>query len=171
MITSPATGATFTAPASITIQATVSAGASVNQVDFFANDVYLASATGSPYSVVRNGLAAWTYSLTARAVDRAGLAAVSSAVTVVVGSAAPPLPPPPASWSNQDVGAVGRPGSTGVAGTTWAMTASGSDIWSTADAFQFAYQTLAGDGSITARVASLSNINEWTKAGVMMREI
>jgi len=29
---------------------------------------------------------------------------------------------------------------------------------------------LAGDGSITARVASIQNVNAWTKAGVMIRE-
>jgi regulation of enolase protein 1 (concanavalin A-like superfamily) len=48
--------------------------------------------------------------------------------------------------------------------------ASGVDIWGTADAFHFVYQPLAGDGSIVARVASVTPANAWSKAGVMVRE-
>jgi hypothetical protein len=51
------------------------------------------------------------------------------------------------------------------------MGASGADIWDTADQFRYAYKTLNGDGSIIARVDSISNItNNWTKAGVMIRQ-
>lgn len=32
------------------------------------------------------------------------------------------------------------------------------------------WQTLSGDGEITARVASVENANAWAKAGVMIRE-
>jgi regulation of enolase protein 1 (concanavalin A-like superfamily) len=42
-------------------------------------------------------------------------------------------------------------------------------VWGTADALQFAYQPLSGDGSIVARVATVQNTNAWTKAGVMIR--
>jgi regulation of enolase protein 1 (concanavalin A-like superfamily) len=47
---------------------------------------------------------------------------------------------------------------------------SGADIWDVSDAFQFDYQTLAGDGTITAHVLSESPTNDWAKAGVMIRE-
>jgi hypothetical protein len=50
------------------------------------------------------------------------------------------------------------------------MAGMGADIWGSADAFHLAYQTLTGDGSITARVATLEAVDAWTKAGVMMRE-
>jgi regulation of enolase protein 1 (concanavalin A-like superfamily) len=43
-------------------------------------------------------------------------------------------------------------------------------VWGAADAFQFAYTTLQGDGEIVARIASLQNLDVWTKAGVMMRD-
>lgn len=36
--------------------------------------------------------------------------------------------------------------------------------------FQFVYQPLSGDGSITARVVSETKANSWVKAGVMFRE-
>jgi hypothetical protein len=72
----------------------------------------------------------------------------------------------------------GYPASTGsfVEGPTgtFTMTASGSDIWAVngveADEFHFAYKTLSGAGSITAKVVSVSNTNAWAKAGVMIRE-
>ncbi|MBN2315915.1 MAG: LamG domain-containing protein, partial [Sedimentisphaerales bacterium] len=53
---------------------------------------------------------------------------------------------------------------------TYTMTASGTDIWGTADEFHYAYKTLSGAGSITARVVSVQNTNDWAKAGVMIRE-
>jgi hypothetical protein len=57
------------------------------------------------------------------------------------------------------------------------MTGSGTDIWDVGpgvgeygDEFHFAYKTLTGAGSITARVMSVQNTNDWAKAGVMIRE-
>jgi regulation of enolase protein 1 (concanavalin A-like superfamily) len=50
------------------------------------------------------------------------------------------------------------------------VTASGADIWGTADAFHFVYQPLTGDGSIEARVGSIQKVDNWSKAGVMIRE-
>jgi regulation of enolase protein 1 (concanavalin A-like superfamily) len=46
---------------------------------------------------------------------------------------------------------------------------SGPDIWGSADELHFSYRTLTGDGSITARVASLTHSNSWAKAAVMIR--
>ena len=48
--------------------------------------------------------------------------------------------------------------------------ARGSDIWNSNDAFYYVYKTLEGDGSITAKVNSVQNIDVWTKAGLMIRE-
>jgi hypothetical protein len=68
----------------------------------------------------------------------------------------------------------GYPASTGsfVEGPvgTYTMTGSGTDIWSEADEFHFAYKSLTGVGSIVARVQSVDNTNNWAKAGVMIRE-
>ena len=53
---------------------------------------------------------------------------------------------------------------------TYTMTASGADIWTDADEFHYAYRTLTGAGSIIARVESVELANNWSKAGVMIRE-
>ncbi len=50
------------------------------------------------------------------------------------------------------------------------MSASGVDIWGTLDEFRYAYKTLNGDGSMIAQVQSLETVNDWSKAGVMIRD-
>jgi hypothetical protein len=53
---------------------------------------------------------------------------------------------------------------------TYTMTGSGADIWNQSDEFHYAYKTLSGPGSIVAKVESVSNTDNWAKAGVMIRE-
>jgi hypothetical protein len=77
------------------------------------------------------------------------------------------LPPP---WQDGDIGAVGQAGNASFSAGSFTISASGGDIWGTSDAFHFVYQSLSGDGQITARVATESATNAWTKAGVMIRE-
>lgn len=97
-------------------------------------------------------------------------AAITAAgLTATVSQAASLLP---GGWFNQDIGAVGKAGS---AAYDWAtnlftISGAGADIWGTADAFQYAYESMTGDGVIIARVASVSNTSSWAKAGVMIRE-
>lgn len=75
----------------------------------------------------------------------------------------------PAGWDDDDVGAVGVAGSASYSGGVYSVSGSGADVWGTADAFHYAYQSLAGDGQIVARVASVQNTASWSKAGVMIR--
>jgi glucose/arabinose dehydrogenase/regulation of enolase protein 1 (concanavalin A-like superfamily) len=69
-----------------------------------------------------------------------------------------------------DVGAVGLAGSTQASGGTVTVRGAGGDIYNAADAFQFYYRSLSGDGEIRARVGSMGNTHQWAKAGVMIRE-
>ena len=100
--------------------------------------------------------------------------------TTPPGAPAPPPPPPPppspgilpSGWSSADIGAVGLAGSASYDGATATFTVkgAGADIWNAADAFRYAYTTLAGDGSIVARVKTVSTEAAWVKVGVMLRE-
>jgi beta-glucanase (GH16 family)/regulation of enolase protein 1 (concanavalin A-like superfamily) len=85
-----------------------------------------------------------------------------------------PTQPPggglPSPWQHQDVGAVGLAGNATYSSGSFTIDGGGADIWGAADEFHYVYQTLTGDGTITARVASLENTNAWAKAGVMIRE-
>lgn len=72
-------------------------------------------------------------------------------------------------WTSADIGAVGVAGSMAQSGTSFTVRGSGADIWGASDAFQFVHQKLAFNGEIIARVASVTNTNNWAKAGVMFR--
>jgi hypothetical protein len=45
----------------------------------------------------------------------------------------------------------------------------GADMWNTADHFHFAWQPMEGNCEMVARVTSLQRVQEWNKAGVMIR--
>ena len=125
-------------------------------------------ATVSGTSFTDTGLAATTtYTYQVAAFDRAtpvNVSAPSGALSVTTQNTGP------ANWSNSDIGAVSAAGSFTFDGSTFTVKGSGADVYGTADAFQFVYQTLTGDGSITARVVSQTNTDVWAKAGVMFRE-
>jgi aryl-phospho-beta-D-glucosidase BglC (GH1 family) len=76
-------------------------------------------------------------------------------------------------WSG-DAGDVGWPGAAAYAGGTYSVSGSGIDVWSAADSFHFAFRAVSGDCTLIAQVASLqnsnNNVDQWAKAGVMIRE-
>jgi glucuronoarabinoxylan endo-1,4-beta-xylanase len=76
----------------------------------------------------------------------------------------------PSPWQSQDIGVAS--GQTGAVYTNgvFTMTGIGADIWSTSDAFRFAYLAISGNCTIIARVTSVQNVHEWSKAGIMIRE-
>ncbi|MBI2301637.1 MAG: HEAT repeat domain-containing protein [Armatimonadetes bacterium] len=76
----------------------------------------------------------------------------------------------PAPWLGDEVGDVNPPGTAAFDGGKITIKAAGADIWGAADGCYFVSQPLTGDGSITARVVSVEAVNEWTKAGVMVRD-
>jgi regulation of enolase protein 1 (concanavalin A-like superfamily) len=55
-------------------------------------------------------------------------------------------------------------------GNAFTVSSAGSDIWNNTDEFRFVYKQLTGNGSITAKVESLTRSDAWSKAGVMIRE-
>jgi Carbohydrate binding module (family 6)/Bacterial Ig domain len=84
-ISSPADGATYTSPASMTIHAVASDGdGTITRVDFYASGTPIGSDTSSPYNFNWAGVAPGTYSLTALARDDDGALATSAPVTIMV---------------------------------------------------------------------------------------
>jgi hypothetical protein len=87
-ITSPSNGATFTAPANITINATASdSDGTVTKVDFYQGTTLLGTDTTSPYSNTWNNVAAGSYTLTAKATDNGGAFTTSSPINITVNPA------------------------------------------------------------------------------------
>jgi uncharacterized repeat protein (TIGR03806 family) len=96
IISSPTNNATnLTATASVTIGAMADAPYNpISRVDFYTNNIFLASVSNSPYAplyaVTATGLAAGNYTLTAVAVDGSGLSnSAVAAITVTNGSGLP----------------------------------------------------------------------------------
>ena len=84
-ITSPLGGATFIAPATITVSADASdADGTVASVAFFANGAPIGTDTTSPFSITWTGVAAGSYTLTAVATDNAGAATTSAPASIAV---------------------------------------------------------------------------------------
>ena len=87
-LTAPATGATFTAPATIGLTATAAdTDGTITKVDFYNGATLLFSATTAPYSYSWTGVAAGSYTLTAVATDNSGATTTSTAATVTVTAA------------------------------------------------------------------------------------
>ena len=85
VITSPAGGDVFAAPASVKISATATnAGGSVTNVQFFSNGSSLGSDTTTPFNFTTAPLAVGAYALTAKATASTGLSATSAPVNISV---------------------------------------------------------------------------------------
>ena len=73
-------------------------------------------------------------------------------------------------WQSRDIGNVRAAGSVSYAKGVFTVSGDGADIWDQADSFHYVFQTLNGDGTLTARVLKIKNTNPWAKAGVMIRD-
>jgi regulation of enolase protein 1 (concanavalin A-like superfamily) len=130
-----------------------------------------ASSNGTSWSVVGQAsvaLGSTAYVGLAVSSHRAGTLATAAFDSVGVTSASVAAPPPDS--GARDIGAVGAAGGGTLSNGTVTVRGAGADVWGTADAFYFYYRTLQADGEIVARVASVQNLNAWTKAGVMIRQ-
>ena len=129
-----------------------------------------ATTSGGPYTTLattattgyddHSALNGSVYYYVVAAVNAAGESANSAEVI------ASPAPFP---WINADIGAVGPAGSCAVSASgSFTTYGAGSNLCSTADAFNFTYQTLTGDGTFIARMASVSRAN--SLVGILMSE-
>lgn len=141
-----------------------------------AYNVKRATSSGGPYSTVASGVTGtvflntglvngttYYYVVTATSALGEGSASPEAAVT----PAALTLPSP---WLQADVGAVATAGNGGEANGAFFIQGSGADVWFAADEFHFVYRPLTNDCSITARVPYVQNVQNTSKAGVMIRE-
>jgi hypothetical protein len=97
----------------------------------------------------------------------------------VISEATLPLAGDATDWTQDDVTTLslwfqGHPAYVGSfveqpAGTC-TMTATGSDIWDKADQCHFAYKEVSGAATIVAKIDAIENLNDWVKAGVMIRD-
>jgi beta-glucanase (GH16 family) len=86
-ITSPSSGTSYTAPASVSLAANAAdTDGTISKVEFYNGTTLLGTDTSSPYAFSWTNVAAGTYSLTAKATDNSGATTTSSAVSITVKS-------------------------------------------------------------------------------------
>ncbi len=91
----PANNSSFTAPATIALVANASdPDGAITKVEFYNGDTKLGEDTAAPYEYSWGGVAAGSYSLTAKAYDNDSAGAVSAAVSITVNAPAAVSPPP-----------------------------------------------------------------------------
>jgi hypothetical protein len=71
-------------------------------------------------------------------------------------------------WTCGDVGGPYLAGSQTYSNGTWTVQGAGWDLWLTSGQFHYVWQTLAGNGSLSARIISQSPTNGWAKAGLLI---
>ena len=87
-LTAPANGATFTAPANLTLSANAAdADGTITKVEFFNGTTLIGTVTASPYNFAWNNILPGSYSLTAKATDNRGATKTSTAAAITVNSA------------------------------------------------------------------------------------
>jgi len=87
-ISAPVNNVSYTAPATIAISANASsAGGTITKVDFYNGTTLISSDATAPYTATITGIAAGSYSITAKATDNKGAITTSSAVAVKVNTA------------------------------------------------------------------------------------
>jgi hypothetical protein len=89
---------------------------------------------------------------------------------VTIGAASAPPPPTSLPYTDSDLGAVGLAGAATFSGGVYTVKGAGADVWGTADALNFAYVPLNGNGQIVARLTAVQNTSAMAKAGLMIRE-
>jgi regulation of enolase protein 1 (concanavalin A-like superfamily) len=163
-LTAPANGATFTAPATLTVSANASdPDGAVTAVEFYAGTTLIGSDTASPYSATWTNVPAGTYALTAVARDDDSVTTTSAARAVTVADELP------GGWTASDIGGPAAGGSARYADGTYTLQGAG-EVVGTWDRFHFVYQPVTGEIDIRARVVSIEAVHQWSKAGVMLRE-
>ena len=75
----------------------------------------------------------------------------------------------PAGWTDADIGGPSPAGAASCTSNVYTLTGGGTDIVGTSDQFNYASQTLPGNGTIIAQVTSQTNSNGWAKAAIMIR--
>ena len=78
----------------------------------------------------------------------------------------------PGGWIDADIGGPAHAGSAAYNANSseWTLAGGGSDIWNQSDQFNFASESVSGDGAMVTGVTSVGNTDYWAKAGVMIRD-
>jgi RHS repeat-associated protein len=170
-LTSPAVNTKVAAPASFTLTATATSSVStISSVAFYQGTTLLGTVTKSPYTYSWTGVAAGTYSITAKATDALGKATTSTAVSV--SSLTPPTVSLTSPAANASVAAPASFTLTSNASSTSSTIKSvafsnGTTLLNTVTAAPYTYTwsaVAAGTYSLTAKATDANNLTTTSTA-------
>lgn len=168
ILSSPQDGASYAAPASIGLAASVTSnGHTINAVQFYGGSILVGQANAAPYTFTWDNVPAGVYNLSALALYDSVNQSTSAPVTVSVTNVTVAALPPP--WQTGDIGSGEAAGNAFASNGIYTVNGAGS-LSRYADAFRFLYQDLTGNGSITARVNDAGTNGTRSRIGVMIRE-
>lgn len=167
-LTAPANGATFIAPATISLAADASAtSGSVSKVEFFSGAALIGTVTTPPYQTTWNNVPGGTYSITAKVTDSVGASTSSTAATVNVTALTMAISSPATGASLQGVRALVRgniqaPSNSGVMVNNYvaALAANGSfavEIPLSAGSNQIVATVTTPSGQVTSQTISVNS--------------
>jgi hypothetical protein len=125
---------------------------------------------GSTQVLSMNGSLLAGFAITSHAQGTGGSVTLNSVAVTATEFAPPGICP--TNWNCSDIGEIiPGPGGQDLTSSsgTWSVTGGGGDIWGTSDSFHYVWQTMAGDGTLSAQVTSQTDSDPYAKAGVMIR--
>ena len=156
-LTSPSNGASFNAPASVSMTASATdMDGTITKVEFYAGSTLVSTDTSNPYSATWNSSTAGTFTLSAKAFDSAGASTISSGVNVTIAAQpVPPAPTQPTGWQSADIGAPWPAGSASLQSGTFTVTAAGRISGTTA----ISSTTSTGRSRVTAAIVHVRAVS------------
>jgi outer membrane protein assembly factor BamB len=113
---------------------------------------------------VGSAVAAGSYSITVTGTGPSATHATTVTLTVTVAGTGLPSP-----WADTDVGLPPIAGSAAYSAGVFTVRGSGADIFGTSDQFNYVTQPTTGNGTMIARVSSVSNSSSNAKAGIIWK--
>ncbi len=135
----------------------------IEKVEYFKNDEKIGEATSGSFSFTWEDAPDGTWFVSARATDKEGNATQTTSTAIYVNSKNR------SDWKSKDIGSVEVKGNASIKDGLLTVKGTGR-IMGEKDAFQLAYQKLEGDGSVTAKVESITKRNNNAISGLMIRD-
>lgn len=132
------------------------------QSDFRAIIVSAAQAAGEDHANLRGAIF--------EAAALLGDVEFTEQVTHALGSGAATLAGLPPGWSGSDLGEVPQPGEVAFRNGRFVLRAGGEDYWGSADNGYWVWREVTGDASLRARIHSIQEAHNYTKAGIAFRQ-
>ena len=163
-IKSPSNNSIINEGESFVVSADVKSKSSIEKVEFYNGADLIATDENEPYEITVDGLTDGSYFICAKAVDINGNQTQSSAVAVHINPKNDISP-----WLSRDIGDVDIEGCASLNDGELTIKGSGK-LKGNEDSCRFVYLPMVGDGEITAKLESITAVDNHAFSGLMIRE-